>query len=145
MPDKRHSDVRPRVHARLVYVGLALGTIALGLMVHVHGDALGPASRDVIGDALWAAMIMWWISAIAPDRSLGARGIVAIAICFAVEFSQLYHTGTLDSLRNTIIGRLTLGSGFDPRDLLAYAIGVLAAAACERIVRSRTVPQHAPS
>jgi hypothetical protein len=145
MPDKRHSDVRPRIYARLVYVGLALGTITLGLMVHFHGDALGPAPRDVIGDALWAAMITWWVSAIAPDRSLGARGIVAIAICFAVEFSQLYHTGTLDSLRDTTIGRLTLGSGFDPRDLLAYAIGVLAAAACERIVRSRTVPQHAPS
>lgn len=127
--------MRPRTYRRLVYAGLAIGTIALGLIVHFHGDALGPTSRDVIGDALWAAMIAWWIGAIVPDRSLGARSVAALVVCFAVEFSQLYHTVALDTLRNGTIGHLILGSDFDPRDLVAYAIGVLAAAACERMAR----------
>lgn len=129
------AEARTRMHDRLVYIGLALGTIALGLIVHFHGDALGRVSRDVIGDALWAATIAWWIGAIVPDRSLGARSVAAIAVCFTVELSQLYHTTALDTLRGSTVGHLILGSGFDPRDLVAYTIGVLAAAVCEWIAR----------
>lgn len=51
---------------RRACVALALGTIAVGLMVHGRGEALGPVARDVVGDALWAAMIFWWVSAAAP-------------------------------------------------------------------------------
>lgn len=114
-----------------MYVALAIGTIAVGLTVHLHGDALGSTSRDVLGDIIWAAMIAWWVGAIAPGVSLRARIVTAVMICFAVELSQLYHTPSLDALRRTMAGRLTLGSGFDPRDLLAYILGVLAAASLE--------------
>jgi hypothetical protein len=125
---------------RVVYVALAVGTIALGLLVHLRGDALGATSRDVAGDAIWAAMIAWWVAAIAPHLSLRARSVLAVAICFAVEVSQLYHTAALDALRATTIGRLTLGADFDPRDLVAYVGGVLAAAVGEwvwRVLRGR--------
>jgi hypothetical protein len=50
-----------RVLARSTYVALAIGTIALGLAVHERGDALSPVVRDVLGDALWAAMGAWVI------------------------------------------------------------------------------------
>jgi Protein of unknown function (DUF2809) len=99
--------------------------------VHLYGDALGAVARDVAGDALWATMIAWWVAALAPALSLRARGAAALAICFAVETSQLLHTPELDALRRTTLGRLTLGSGFDPRDLASYAAGVLAAAILE--------------
>jgi hypothetical protein len=121
--------------ARLAYVGLAIATIVLGLTVHLYGSALGPMSRDVIGDIIWAAMIAWLIGAIAPRRSLRARILAAVAICFAVELSQLFHTPTLDMLRRTTVGQLTLGTGFDVRDLFAYTAGVLAAALLERTWR----------
>lgn len=117
------------------YAVLALATIALGLGVHLHGDALGPTSRDVVGDALWAAMIAWWIAALVPAASIRPRGLAALLICFGVETSQLYHTPALDTLRRTTLGALTLGSGFDPRDLLAYTLGVLTAALFEWTVR----------
>ena len=119
---------------RLVYVALALATIVLGLSVHLYGGALGPTLRDVLGDVIWGAMIAWWVGAIAPGSSLPVRIIVATTICFAVELSQLLHTPELDSLRRTTVGQLTLGSGFDVRDLLAYAFGVFAAALIERTV-----------
>jgi hypothetical protein len=115
----------------VAYIALALGTIALGLTVHWFGVALGPTARDVVGDAIWAAMIAWWVAAIAPGRSLQVRSAAALAACFAVEVSQLYHTPALDMLRSTTIGRLTLGTGFDARDLVAYTVGVLAAAFLE--------------
>jgi hypothetical protein len=108
------------------YVALTLGTIGLGLAVHLRGAVLSPVARDVLGDALWAAMVTWGIAAIAPALRLSRRGGAALAFCFAIEFSQLYHTPALDALRSTTGGHLVLGNGFDPRDLGAYAAGVLA-------------------
>jgi len=118
-----------------MYAALAIGTIIAGLEVHLHGDAFAPPSRDVIGDMLWAAMIAWWIGAITPRTSLSTRSVVAVAICFMVEVSQLFSTPTLDMLRRTTAGQLSLGTGFDSRDLLAYSVGVLVAALLERSAR----------
>ena len=112
------------LHARMWYVALAVGTMALGLAVHWFGTALSPAVRDVLGDALWAAMVTWWIAAAAPAIRLPRRAAVALAFCFAVEFSQLFHAPALDAIRRTTAGHLVLGSGFDPRDFAAYAAGV---------------------
>ena len=123
--------------ARTRYFALAVGTMALGLAVHRRGGALSPAVRDVLGDALWAAMVVWWIAAIAPASRLHWRAAVALALCFAVEFSQLWHLPVLDALRRTTAGHLVLGSGFDPRDCGAYAAGVLAAVLFERATERR--------
>ena len=129
------------VYGRATYVALALGTIVLGLTVHSRGDALGATWHDVLGDIIWAAMMTWCVAAIAPSRSLLTRGIAAVAICFAVEASQLYHSPALDTLRGTTVGQLTLGSGFDVRDLFAYVVGVLTAMFLESIGRrSRAYP-----
>lgn len=81
--------------------------MALGLVVHWRGAALGPTLRDELGDALWAAMVAWWVGAVAPGVS---------------------------RRRPTTAGRLVLGSGFDPRDLVAYTLGVIAVAFLERAV-----------
>jgi hypothetical protein len=128
---------RPR--ARLPYVALALGTTALGLAVHRGVLPVAAAARDVLGDALWAAMLAWWVGALAPALALRVRAALAFAACTAVEASQLYHAPRLDALRRTAAGRLVLGSDFDPRDLAAYALGVLGAAAVERRWRRRPV------
>jgi hypothetical protein len=127
--------MRSSSSSRVSFALLALGTIALGLGVHWHGDVFGPTARDVLGDATWAAMMAWWVAVLVPAASIRDRGFVALTICFAVEASQLYHTPALDALRRTTFGALTLGSGFDPRDLLAYTLGVVAAGLFERILR----------
>ena len=128
-------DVGTVISARLPYVALALGSIAAGLAVHRGGTMLSPAVRDVTGDALWAMMIAWWAGAITPRAPLVARGAAALTICVMVELSQLYHTPTLDALRSTTLGALVLGSGFDVRDLAAYALGIAVAALGERWMR----------
>jgi len=69
----------------------------------------------------------WWIAAVIPTARRLTWGTIALAVCAAVETSQLYHTPALDALRRTTLGHLVLGSGFDPRDLAAYAVGVAAA------------------
>ena len=120
----------PRIPLR--YLALAVTTIVIGLAVHSGSATMRPSARDVLGDALWAAMIVWLVSAAAPPARLATRSAAALAICVAVELSQLYHAPALDALRATTGGRLVLGSGFDPRDLLAYAAGVCAAAIIDR-------------
>jgi len=119
----------------LRFVALALGTIAVGLIVHWRVTALPLPVRDVLGDALWAMMVGWWIGALAPDMRLGARAGIALAVGWGVEFSQLYHAPVLDAVRRTTPGQLVLGSGFDVRDLWAYAMGVLAALLFETAMR----------
>jgi hypothetical protein len=124
-----------RFRDRLSYFGLAVVTVAIGLAVHFRGDALPPAARDMIGDALWAVMMMWLAGAAAPAARLATRSALALAFCFAIEFSQLYHAPMLDGIRAGAAGHLVLGSGFDPRDLVAYALGVAAAAFLEWMAR----------
>ena len=133
------------LRARIRYVALAVGTIVLGLAVHWRGGALSPVVRDVLGDALWAAMAVGGIAAVAPAIRLASRAAVALAICFAVEFSQLIHLPALDALRRTTAGHLALGSGFDPRDFAAYAAGVLAAVLLERATDRRRAERAACS
>ena len=119
-----------RLPSRPAYVGLALVTIAAGLLVRGPGDA-----RDFGGDALWGSMILWWVSALVPRSSVPVRAGAALAFCFAIEASQLLHTPSLDALRRTLPGQLVLGSGFDARDLVAYALGVTVAAAIDFSLR----------
>jgi hypothetical protein len=141
----KEKSVNAALRARVRYVVLALATVAVGLLVHFRGAALGPVTRDVLGDALWAMMIAWWVSALAPEMRVSSRATIALALCFAVEFSQLYRTPGLDELRRTRVGHLFLGSGFDPRDLAAYAVGVVSAFMLERAcaaIRGRKAPER---
>lgn len=112
---------------RGVYAGLALFTIGIGLATHYHAGWMHPVVRDMLGDALWAMMMFWLVSVVAPRALPLARGAVALGICWLVEFAQLVHLPALDAFRATSVGHLTLGSGFDARDLLSYALGVVAA------------------
>ncbi|HEX6063155.1 MAG TPA: DUF2809 domain-containing protein, partial [Longimicrobiales bacterium] len=98
------------------------------LAIHLHGFGLPRDARDMLGDALWAAMIFWIASLAAPNRAVVARVVAALAICFAVELSQQIQHPMLAAIRNTTLGHLVIGSDFDARDLLAYTMGVSVAA-----------------
>ena len=121
--------MKPSRRAR--FVALALCTIGVGLVVRARGEALGSVARDMTGDALWAAMMAWWAGAVAPRARLAIRSAAAYLICVGVELSQLYHAPALDAARATPLGHLVLGSGFDARDLAAYAAGVIGAGLLE--------------
>ena len=109
---------------RVVYVGLALVTIAAGMLVHFATGSAGSPLRDALGDALWAVMMFWLLGAAAPRALLAVRAGGAYLICACVETSQLYHSPSLDAVRATRPGHLVLGSGFDSRDFLWYVLGV---------------------
>ena len=127
---------------RMQFVALAGATIAVGLLVHLRGSWFAPIARDVLGDALWAALIAWCIGAVVPRAPLARRSVAAYAVCATVEVSQVYRAPALDAVRATRLGHLVLGSGFDARDLAAYAGGIAAAVLLEVALRRlrRPVP-----
>lgn len=131
--------------SRRIWIGVALTIIALGLVVHGLGLGLASDVRDATGDALWAMMMFAWIGALRPTAAMGIRATIALSICWAVEISQAYHTPRLDAARQTTIGRLVLGAGFDPRDLGAYAVGVLVACALESAAKTRGLGPRLPA
>jgi hypothetical protein len=132
----------PPLHPRRLYLALGLGTVTIGLVLYLTGLGLPWAARDVFGDALWAAMMLWWVSTLAPNAPLPARAGVALTACFGVEWSQLYHSPSFDALRRTTAGHLVLGSGFDPRDFASYTAGVLAAATIDRAAGYARIRRH---
>ena len=131
----KHAPARPETtsYQRLRYLALAIGTIAIGLTVHRDVTQLPSRLRDALGDALWAMMIVWWVGVAVPRAALRTRALAALAVCFIVELSQRFHTPMFDAIRRTMPGHLVLGSGYDPRDFIAYAAGVLVAALLVRL------------
>ena len=123
------------------YAAVTAAIILLGLFVHFHGAPLNARLRDSLGDALWAGMIAAALSALLPGKASGTRYFIALLICYAVEFSQLWHTATLDQFRATRMGALMLGSGFDWRDLIAYACGIVMFAWLDQHAMFRSQPR----
>ncbi|UEG53063.1 DUF2809 domain-containing protein [Mucilaginibacter daejeonensis] len=104
---------------RLIYALLIITVIIAGL-----------ASRRVtaiplwIGDLLWALMVYLIVRFLFIRSTIKKVAVISLAFCFAIEFSQLYHAPWIDALRQTLFGKLVLGSGFLWGDLLAYMAGV---------------------
>lgn len=118
----------------LVLLGAA---VVAGLAAH----ALLPegAASDIMGDALYAVAAYLAVIVIAPRLQPLAVAGVALAWCVAVELFQL--TGVPQSWGAVFAPlRLVLGSAFDPRDLLVYALAVIAAFGFDLIVRSARRP-----
>jgi hypothetical protein len=85
----------------------------------------GPLAKRV-GDALWATAAFVGLRLLRPRWTTRRVAVVALAVAFAVEFSQAYHQPQLDQFRSHGIGHLLLGSGFSWFDQMAYIVGVAA-------------------
>lgn len=116
---------------RLVLLVCAIVVIATGLGVHtwVKGDVGG-----FVGDALYAVLVFVLVSLVVPRAHLLLTAGVSLTFCWGIELLQL--TGIPAVLSRTVPGAaLVLGSTFQPMDLLAYAVGVGAAAGVDAVSR----------
>jgi len=76
------------------------------------------------GDTLWALALFLGLGLLWPTTNTLARAILAVAIACGIELSQLYQAPWINRLRNTPLGGLILGFGFNWTDLICYACGV---------------------
>lgn len=86
------------------------------------------------GDFLYAVMMYVLIRIVFIDKKAFQIIITSLLICYAIEFSQLYQANWINELRNTLLGRYTLGQGFLWSDILAYTFGIAIAFNIERAV-----------
>ena len=130
--------VHPRTQHRAACALAILLTIAAGLASRRWPGLLPGALGKYPGDALYAVMVHWLVVFVRPRDGIVRSGTFALAICFAIEFMQLWQPPWLQAIRATTIGHLVLGSHFHAPDLLAYAIGVAASASLETLAFMRS-------
>ncbi len=86
------------------------------------------------GDAFWALTVFVGCGVIFPGITTARLAAYALAACYVVEFSQLYHAPWIDGIRSATLGHL--GNGFMWGDLVAYAIGICVGVLVESAMRS---------
>lgn len=114
-----------------------LAVIASGLWWRSAANPVSPFWHKYGGDALWALMIFLGFRCVLIQISALRVLLVALAFCFVVEFTQLYHAPWIDSIRQTRLGALTLGSIFNAPDFLAYTVGIVIGGALEIVLSRR--------
>lgn len=111
-------------------------TIASGLALRRFGYAanLPFAVVKYGGSILWGAMVYWLLATIFVSSRPFRIAAVALIVAVAVELFRLWHTPTLDAFRLTTAGALLLGRVFSLWNIAAYATGIAAALALDRIL-----------
>jgi MFS superfamily sulfate permease-like transporter len=123
---------RLKISIKLVIV------ILLGLLSRRFPMLLPSFLGKYPGDALWAVMVFYMVLLIFQRISIKKAALAALLISYADEFSQLYHSASIDAVRSTTVGHLILGSQFSWLDLLAYGVGIAFIAAIELFLSSKS-------
>lgn len=102
-----------------------IATIALGLATRDSSIAWPVFISLHAGDALWSVAMYLGIAWLLPRLSAVLIFVVVLGCSYSVELSQLLDWHWLNSLRETVLGQLLLGTGFQWLDFLRYSIGTL--------------------
>lgn len=129
------------LRSRWRYAVAVVATIAVGLASRRWAGHLPWWLAKNAGDALYATMMVFGIGFLATHARTWRVATAAVAVCFAVELSQLYRAPWIDAVRATLPGQLVLGQGFHAFDLVCYLIGAALGVAIELgVLRRRVVP-----
>ena len=123
--------------SRIRRFALTFAAMAAGLASRKTADMLPDIVNAYLGDALWALMIFFGAGFLFKNAKTASVALIALAFCFLIECSQLYHAPWIDAIRAVPLGGLILGYGFLWSDLLAYVLGISAGAAGEMLFRKR--------
>lgn len=77
-----------------------------------------------IGDFFYAMMMYFIVRIFAKKSTLLKSAVLALFICFSIEFLQLYQSNWMVEIRKTTFGHYVLGQGFLWSDLVAYVFGI---------------------
>ena len=129
---------------RLGFFAAMLALIAAGLAVRLLSLGLPPFAVKYLGSSVWGAMVFAAVGVLLPERTREWRVAAALGIAVLTELFRLYHEPALDAFRLTLAGRLLIGQIFSPWNLVAYAIGIAAAALATVRLRRPTAPAAGP-
>lgn len=88
------------------------------------------------GVALWSMLVYVLVVFVRPRINVIRAAVITLFISWAVEFLQLTPVSGWLSSQHPVL-RLIFGEHFNFRDLLAYPVGVLAAAVTHAAIATR--------
>jgi hypothetical protein len=127
---------------RLVHAVLGALVIASGLAVRSPALDLPPLFAKVAGDALWAMLVFIGFGWLFRSRPTWQITLMTTVFSCTIEFTQIYHAPWIDRVRQTLFGRLVLGSEFAWLDMAYYLAGILPAALAEHAGVSLFAAKH---
>jgi hypothetical protein len=119
--------------SRSLYLFLYLLTVVIGILSRNGMIGKGPLFHKDLGDALYAVAAYFLIAVLFPKWPSLRLGAVALTYCVAIEYFKLVPG--LGAVRQTLPGKLILGTGFSYRDILMYVVGTVATTFVEREVQ----------
>jgi glycopeptide antibiotics resistance protein len=130
---------------RSASIVLIIAAAILGLGSRRFAANLPDVIVAYAGDTAWALAVFLMLGLVFPNLSTLRTASLALVVSVFVEVSQLYHAPWIDSIRDNPFVHLALGSGFDPRDLACYTVGIVIGALIETLVMSRHSSETATS
>ena len=115
------------------YAALTITLLAIELAIALLLN--DPIVRPYVGDALAVVLVYAGLRAVTRLPVVPAT-LIAFAIAVAIEFSQYLRLLAAIGLDHNRFARMILGSGFDPKDFVAYASGAVAVLLVERYRRA---------
>ena len=118
-------------YKKYALLALLLFVVELTIAVFINDAFIRPFLGDVLVVMLLFYLCKTFVSG--SDRGL----IVAVLLfSFAVEIGQYFRLAELLGLMDCKVARIVIGSTFDAKDLLAYAIGAALLLVSTRFHRS---------
>lgn len=109
-------------HSRARYFILVVVVIVLGITSRKLAGV-----PTFFGDCLYAVMVYFGMRMLFVNLQIKKTAILALLLCFGIEFLQLYEGAWMLEIRKTTFGRYVLGQGFIWSDLVYYTLGIIAA------------------
>ncbi len=119
------------IKARLCYGAAALAAIISGSALRLVPVGLPYAIVKYGGSTIWGAMVYAMVAFCVPFARLRTIILIALSIAVLSELFRLYQTPELDAFRRTLAGQLLLGRIFSVWNIVAYAAGIMLAAAAD--------------
>ncbi|MFP4435997.1 MAG: DUF2809 domain-containing protein [Chloroflexaceae bacterium] len=110
--------------ARLIYLAAGIVVVILGLASRAEALPRPALIATYGGDTLWALLVFLLVGVLLPQAATTRVALITLVAAFLIEFSQIYQAPWIVALRQTLPGRLLLGSGFLWSDLVCYTVGV---------------------
>ncbi|MEO6695680.1 MAG: DUF2809 domain-containing protein [Ignavibacteria bacterium] len=130
---------------RLIYFCLIVVVVILGIASRKFSHELPVFVAEYSGDTLWALMVYFIFGFIFVKYTSLRIAIMALIFSYAIEFTQIYQSEWINSIRNTKLGGLVLGYGFLWSDLVCYTAGIITGVSLEKYFsrhRSRVNSKH---
>ena len=117
---------------RIVYIVLTVILLAVEVVItlYVHDRLI----RPYIGDILVVVVVYTFVRIWIPD-SVRLLPFYVFLFATAVEVSQYFNLVELLGVSDNRFLRILLGTSFDVKDILCYAVGCLLIWAVERKIR----------